>query len=337
MSGRSRFSVVVPVYGNEDSIAALVERLSALSARRDGELEAVFVVDGAVDDSLPMLRAALEESRLRAQLVVLSRNFGAFAAIRTGLALAEGDFLAVMAADLQEPSEIVETFFDALEAGECDIAIGQRVGREDPPFSSAVSRFYWWAYRRLVAHDVPPGGVDVFGCTRDVAQTIARFTESSTSLIGLVFWVGYRRKLFPYRRVARTSGRSRWTTRKRVRYLLDSVYAFTDLPILLLQGLGIIGFVGSTLVGIVVFCAWLAGSIRQPGYTPLMIAIVASTSLLLIGLGVVGSYVHRSYENSMARPISLVAERELYPRTGAPDGTRQEPHTVPVGDRAHDG
>lgn len=337
MSGQPRFSVVVPVYGNEDSVSALVERLSTMSARRDGELEAVFIVDGSVDDSLPLLRAALERSILHAQLVVLSRNFGAFAAIRTGLALAGGDFVAVMAADLQEPPEIVESFFDGLEMGDCDIAIGQRVGRDDPALSSAVSRSYWWAYRRLVTHDIPPGGVDIFGCTREVAQTIARFTESSTSLIGLVFWVGYRRKFYPYRRVARTHGRSRWTTTKRIRYLLDSVYAFTDLPILLLQGIGIMGFLGSSLVGIIVFCAWLAGSIRQPGYTPLMIAIVGSTSLLLLGLGVVGSYVHRSYENSMARPISLVAERELYPRTVVPGGTSQETLTVPIGDRARNG
>jgi glycosyltransferase involved in cell wall biosynthesis len=337
VGGRSRFSVVIPVYGNEDSVPALVHRLSALSARCGGELEAVFVLDGSVDDSLAVLRAALERSALNAQLVVLSRNFGAFAAIRTGLALAGGDFVAVMAADLQEPPEIVESFFDALETGECDIAIGQRVGRDDPPLSAAVSRLYWWAYRRLVAHDMPPGGVDVFGCTREVAQTLARFTESSTSLIGLVFWVGYRRKLYPYRRLARTHGHSRWTMRKRIRYLLDSIYAFTDLPILLLQGVGLVGVVGSFLVGIVVFGGWLVGSIRQPGYTPLMIALLASTSLLLLGLGVVGSYVHRSYENSMGRPISLVVERESYPRTADADDLSPEAPSAPVGDRPPDG
>jgi hypothetical protein len=164
----------------------------------------------------------------------------------------------------------------------------------------------------LINPDIPPGGVDVFGCTREVAAHISTFTETHTSLIGILFWIGYRRRLFPYVRQAREHGTSGWTTVNKIRYLFDSVYAFTDLPILLLQLIGVTGVILSMLVGLLIFVAWLMGGITQPGYTPIMIVILGSTSILLLGLGVVGSYVVRGYENSKRRPISIVASHERF-------------------------
>jgi len=199
-----------------------------------------------------------------------------------------------------------------LEAGECDIALGRRIGRNDPAVSSFASRAFWWLYRRTVNRDVPSGGVDVFGCTAEVAALISTLGETHTSLIGLLYWIGYRRKYFPYTRQARRHGKSGWTLGRKFHYLMDSIYAFTDLPILALQAIGLIGVVGSTLMGLIVFIAWLLGSIREPGYTPLMVVLLASTSAILLGLGVVGSYVARAYENSKVRPVSIVATREFF-------------------------
>ena len=313
-----RFSIVVPVYRNEGSIPTLVARIEAMSRARDGALEAVFVVDGSPDGSLAALRSALAQSTVDAQLLSLSRNFGSFSAVRAGLVVARGEMIAVMAADLQEPAEVVSEFFDALASGSCDIAIGQREGRADPTAAAAASRVYWAAYRRLVNPDIPPGGVDVFGCTREVADQIGRFNESQTSLIGILYWIGYRRRYFPYVRQAREHGSSAWTIGRKLRYLFDSIYAFTDLPILLLQVIGFFGFVGSIVLGLIIFVVWLMGGITQPGYTPIMIVILGSTSIILLGLGVVGSYVARGYENSKGRPISIVASHE---RFEGPDGT----------------
>ena len=307
-----RYSVIVPVYRNSESIPQLMDRLVGLPHARTGMMEAVFVVDGSPDDSLAKLRSALAASPLPAQLVSLSRNFGSFSAIRAGLMVARGSYLGVMAADLQEPPEILESFFDSLEGGHCDIALGQRSGRRDPAVSSFSARIFWAMYRRFVNRDVPSGGVDIFGCTKDVAQLISTFRETHTSLVGLLYWVGFRRMYFPYERQARQHGKSGWTLSKKFRYLFDSIYAFTDLPILLLQVIGLFGVIGSTLLGLVVFLGWLTGQIRQPGYTPLMIVILASTSAILLGLGVVGSYVARAYENSKGRPVSVVASHEFF-------------------------
>jgi glycosyltransferase involved in cell wall biosynthesis len=304
------YSIIVPVYRNRDSIPELVGRLHALDGRRSGRLEAVFVVDGSPDDSLQVIRETLRDIPQTAQLISLSRNFGSFPAIRAGLANARGRYLAVMAADLQEPPEIIDAFFDSLESGDCDIVVGERAGRSDPALSSMSSRIYWSAYRRFVNGDIPPGGVDIFGCTAEVAARISSLPEASTSLIGLLYWLGYRRRTIPYSRQPRRHGKSGWTFTRKVRYLLDSIYAFTDLPILVLQVVGLIGVVASTIVGLVVFLAWLLGRVQQPGYTPLMIVLLASTSAILFALGVVGSYAARAYENTKGRPISVIATHE---------------------------
>jgi hypothetical protein len=120
----------------------------------------------------------------------------------------------------------------------------------------------------------------------------------------------------PYHRAARVSGESGWTFGRKVRYLLDSIYAFTDLPITVLQVVGVLGMAASLAVGLLVLIGWLIGAVRQPGYTPLMIVILASTSAILLGLGIVGSYVWRAYENGKGRPVALVTSHDRFEPKG---------------------
>ncbi|WP_308281558.1 glycosyltransferase family 2 protein [Cellulomonas sp. PS-H5] len=306
------FSVVIPVYGNEATLGAVIERLEGVAGRLPGPLEAVFVVDGSPDGSLLVLERLLPEAKIAGQIVVHSRNFGSFPAIRTGLAAARGRYIGVMAADLQEPPELMEEFFDVLRSGDADIAIGRRESRADPAVSSFLSRAFWGSYRRLINPAIPRGGVDVFGCTREVAGHLLSLGEAHSSLVGLLYWVGFRRTEVPYSRVPRSEGRSGWTLRKRVRYMLDSVFSFTDIPISLLSTVGFLGAITTALVGVVVFISWLTGNIDEIGYTPLMLVMLFSTFVLLSGLGVVGSYVWRTYENSKSRPVSVAMSRQVY-------------------------
>ncbi|HZL04556.1 MAG TPA: glycosyltransferase, partial [Coriobacteriia bacterium] len=138
-----RYSVVIPVYGNEGSVEALLRRLEGLVPQLDGPMEAVFVVDGSPDNSLARLRELIPSATISTQLISHSRNFGSFAAIRTGIQAALGDYIGVMAADLQEPPELMVEFFRLLAADEADIAVGRREGRNDPAVSSFLSRVFW--------------------------------------------------------------------------------------------------------------------------------------------------------------------------------------------------
>lgn len=324
-----RYTVVVPVYGNRDTLPALVDRLVAMQGQLDGELETVFVVDGSPDDSAHVIHALLDEGRLCGQLIMHSRNFGSYAAIRTGLAAARGDYIAIMAADLQEPPELALRFFELLASETYDVAIGARTGRSDPACGSVMARTFWRGYRRFVMPEIPNGGVDIFACTRAVAGQLAGMQEANTSMVAQLFWLGYRRVEVPYVRLPRPSGRSQWSFRRKLRYMIDSVFAFTNLPITLLFLIGAVGLLASCVLGAVVTIAWMTGRIHVPGYTALTLLTLVVWTSLLTGMGVVGSYVWRTYENSKGRPFAVTRSHELFARADA------HPSVTPAAVRTH--
>lgn len=307
-----RRSLIVPVYRNESSLPALLDAVRVLAAQSPQGLELVIVVDGSPDGSLALLECELPRCPFPSQLISHARNFGSYAAIRTGMRHARGEMLAVMAADLQEPPELMLEFWRILEADAADVVLGARERRDDPWSQRLLSELFWAAYRRLVQPDLPPGGVDVFGCNRRFAQELLALEEARSSMIGQIFWLGFRRQVVPYHRRARHSGRSAWSFRRKLDYLLDSVYAFTDLPLRLLTAVGVLGVGLAIVAGGVVLIGRLLGWITVPGYTPIVLAICFFGSLNLIGLGVVGSYLTRAYENSKRRPLALVERARCF-------------------------
>jgi glycosyltransferase involved in cell wall biosynthesis len=303
-------SLVIPVYKNEANIAALLSALAELSAGIE-RLEVVFVIDGSPDRSGQLLADGLAEASYAWQLAELSRNFGSFAAIRQGLGLARGEYVAVMAADLQEPPELVRRFFAELAGGEVDVVVGVRSTRDDPAVSSLSSRLFWALYRRLVMPQVPEGGVDVFACNAAFRKALLSLEERESFLIGQLFWIGFRRREIAYERRGRDAGKSAWTLRKKFIYMLDGVFAFSALPISLLLWIGVLGTIVSTVSIVVVILSWMARAIVVPGYAPIMLAIMFFGSLTTLGLGTLGGYVWRIAENGRRRPLSLVMSHRM--------------------------
>jgi len=303
------YSVIIPVYKNEESIPRLIATLTEMNNALDKQLEVVFVVDGSPDKSFELLKSRLPEIEMPTQLIAHARNFGSFPAIRTGLAAATGQYFGVMAADLQEPPELLVEFFKTLSADECDVAIGTRSGRNDPFLSRVASGTFWSLYKKLVVKDMPAGGVDVFGCNDLFRQELLKLGESRSSLIALIFWLGFRRKLISYERVLRKEGRSAWTLSKKIDYMMDSIFAFTDYPIRLLMKIGAIGSCLSVMLAVVIATARILGYIEVPGYAATILAVLILGAMNLFGLGLVGTYAWRSYENSKQRPLAVVALR----------------------------
>jgi glycosyltransferase involved in cell wall biosynthesis len=174
-------AVIVPVYRNEADIGDLLARLADLHARVPGGIEAVLVVDGSPDACHALLAAALPRMPFASRLILLSRNFGSFAAVREGLRVAGGRFFAVMSADLQEDASVAVAFLDALRNDEADVVLGVRESRADPWTDRIASRAFWGAYRMFIQRDLPPGGVDVFGCNAAFRDHLVALTESYSS------------------------------------------------------------------------------------------------------------------------------------------------------------
>ena len=212
------YSLVIPVYRNEDTLPLLLEELEGVDAELDRNLEVVFVVDGSPDGSLELLRESLPKCTFSSRLITLSRTFGSFEAVRAGLAEAEGPYFAILSADLQEPPGLAPEFFHALEREPVDVVIGIRSKRDDPLLSRGSAAVFWRLFRFFVQDEIPPGGVDVFGCNRAVRDQLLALEERNTSLVSQLFWLGFRRKLIPYPRNPRMHGESDWTWRMKLRY-----------------------------------------------------------------------------------------------------------------------
>lgn len=328
MADPGSFSLVIPIYRNRDSLERLLDVLVGLGAQLAEEpdiglvLEVVFVVDGSPDDSFDFLAKRAPSLPFRSVLVGHSRNFGSFAAIRTGLGAASGTYFGVMAADLQEPPSLIVDFARLLATGECDIAVGRRRHRHDPLLARTSGRVFWGLYRRLISPEMPDGGVDVFACNRAFRDNLLELGESRSSLVGLAFWLGFRRREVPYDRLERLEGRSAWTWGKKVHYMLDSIFAFTDYPVRFLLAIGAVGTVLSLVVGATVAAARLLHLITVPGYTALMLVALTYGALNLLALGAVGEYAWRAYENTKGRPQAVVA------RTLVNRGPRDRPTTA---------
>jgi glycosyltransferase involved in cell wall biosynthesis len=311
-----KHSLIIPVFRNEENIPDLLQALQELGQSVPG-LEVVFVIDGSPDNSAAVLAQGLTEAHYAWQLIELSRNFGSFAAIRQGLALASGRYFAVMAADLQEPPDLIEKFFLELDNDSVDLVVGVRTSRADPPISKLFSRFYWHLYRTFVMNDIPAGGVDVFGCNLAFREALLSLEERSSFLIGQLFWLGFRRQEIAYERRARTVGVSAWKFQRRFRYMLDNVFAFSDLPINLLLWFGVLGTIVAGTCTVIITSAWILGFIAVRGYMPIMLAIIFFGSLLILGQGIIGCYIWRVAENTKKRPLSIVLSHRRGPSVAA--------------------
>lgn len=306
-------SLVIPVYRNEENLDSLLRELQSLKLRLLDVLEVVFVVDGSPDRSLEILRERLPNVALKSKLLSLSRNFGSFSAVLAGLAAGTGDYFAVLAADLQEPPELVLQFHEVLHNGAADIVFGCRTKRSDPWLSELSSSLFWVIYRRFAVKEMPRGGVDVFACSRIVRDQLLQFREMNANLIALLFWMGFRRQYIGYERAPRTAGKSAWTFAKKMEYCLNSVFSFTDVPIRFLLFSGAVGSSVSIVASVFVLIAKLTGKVRVPGYTITALFILFFGGLITLGLGTLGEYLWLSLQNARGRPHYLIATSEYFP------------------------
>jgi glycosyltransferase involved in cell wall biosynthesis len=298
-------SIVVPVYKNEGSIEHLLNRISEISGAVTGSVEAVFVVDGSPDKSLEVLRSSLPRDGFDAKVLLLSRNFGAFSAIRAGLREARGEATVVMAADLQEPTSLILDMLGIVQRDEADVAVGVRQSRKDGVVSRTLSAVFWKVFNRVSSLELPRGGVDIFALSRSARETLNSFEESSTSLIGLIYWMGFRRQEVPYHRVERQVGKSSWSLQKRINYAKDSITAFSEFPLSVFLWSGVIGAVVSLVFALIGAFQYMFTSDHQSQREITAIGLLFVASYLMAGLGIIGTYLWRLAENVRNRPDSI--------------------------------
>lgn len=310
---KTKYSLIIPVYKNAGSVPVLLQDLNKLNQHFKSYLEVVFVVDGSPDQSWATLKRLLPGQHFPSKLILLSRNFGSFAAIKTGLAAGSGAYFAIMAADLQEPISLAKKFFKTLEFKPVDVAIGVREKRYDGTLSLLSANIFWFLYRRFIQKEMPIGGIDIFGCNLTVRDLLLKLPESNSSLVGLLLWLGFRRSFVPYTRKRRHWGKSGWTLSRKIRYVLDSALAFSDLPIYAFFTLGVFGILTALILASAVIFAKITGNTSIPGYTATISIMAFFSGIHFLGLGILGSYIWRTFENTKNRPAAIIMSQHSYP------------------------
>jgi dolichol-phosphate mannosyltransferase len=300
-----RHSVVVPVYNEQEVLPEFYARLRGVLDGLDDPSEVVFVNDGSTDASAELLKG-YQAADKRLRVISLSRNFGHQAAITAGLRYAQGDQVAVLDGDLQDPPELLPRFFAALEAG-VDVAFGIRRERKEGPAKRLAYFLFYRIWRAVAEVDVPLDSGDFCAMSRRVVDHLNRLPESDRFVRGLRAWLGFRQVGIPYEREPRRAGVPKYTWPKLVKLSVDGLLSFSTAPLRLIAGIGLVMSLAS-FVGILVVIYRYLFTPYVPGYTSLAVLVLFIGGIQLFTLGLIGEYVGRISHQVKARPVFVVEE-----------------------------
>lgn len=302
-----KVSIIVPIYYNELNIPHLYEQMNEkILSRTDFEAEIVCVDDGSKDGSYKAL-LELREKDNRFKVVKLSRNFGSHTAILAGFAHATGDCMTMVAADLQEPLEIIIEMYEKWKQGK-KVVIAVRKDREDGFFQKLFSNTYYSLMQKYALKDMPSGGFDCFFIDKKVRDVLVSMNEKNSSIVGQVLWAGFEMDKIYYVRKKREIGESKWTLSKKIKLFIDSFMAFSYVPIRFISTLGIfISIVGFILAVFLIVNKFMF-NVPVQGWTTMMITLLMLSGIQMLTLGVIGEYLWRNFDESRGRPTYIVEE-----------------------------
>jgi len=310
-SNEMKLSMVIPVYFNEENLRPLYQDIKEkIIDVVDYDYEIVMVNDGSKDDSYAVMQELAEKDR-HIKIVSLSKNFGSHAAILCGLAKCTGDCAVVKAADLQEPTELVLEMVDRWKGGS-NVVLAVREGREESKKQTLFANLYYTLVRKSALPSMPKGGFDVYLLDRKVIDVLMALDERNSALTGQILWSGFRTEQVYYTRLAREIGTSRWTLKKKIRLVSDTLYSFSTLPIKIVTAVGILSFVCSLIWALCVVVFRIAGMIEVSGWTTLFVFNLFSFGVMMLTMGIIGEYLWRTFDASRNRPPYIV-EDENYP------------------------
>lgn len=300
-----KVSIVVPVYYNDANLYPLYDDLKAkVLDVAEFESEIIFVDDGSRDGSWSViLDLCARDARIKGYR--LSRNFGSHAAILCGLSKATGDCAVVKAADLQEPSEIILEMYEMWKRGN-NVVLAVREGRSDGSF---FTKLYYSITKKFALPTMPAEGFDVYLVDRKVIDVLDKMDERNSALTGQLLWSGFKTEKVFYTRLERTAGKSRWTLKKKLRLVTDTLFSFSSVPITFVSCVGALCCLGSVAWAIYVLVSKLLGAIPVEGYTTLFIFQLFSFGITMITLGILGGYLWRAFDASRERPVYIVEDR----------------------------
>jgi polyisoprenyl-phosphate glycosyltransferase len=298
-------SVVVPVHNEEAGLLELRRRVTAALADIAGGYEVLLVDDGSKDQSARLIEewAALDD---RVILIQLSRNFGMEIAMTAGLDHARGRYVAIMHADLQDPPELIPDMLALARRENADVVFARRIGRDESRLKHTLAGVFYSLMSRLARVPTQGQAGDFRLMSRRVAETIRRMDERRRFLRGMVDWVGFKQVAIEYRRAGRTTGRGA-SYPALFRLAFEAIVSFSDVPLKLATYLGTVIALASGIGALAILALTAAGALAPSVEIWILAAVLFFAGAQLITIGILGRYLARVHEQTLHRPLYLVA------------------------------
>ena len=302
-------SFVIPAYNEAQNLPVLHERITAIDWAALGFEIEIIIVDDHSTDGTPALLTGIRERDPRVKWLRFSRNFGSHVALAAGIEHARGDVISLLAADLQDPPEIVPALLERWQAGGL-IIWAARDKVEGVSFSNRIfSRLYYRMMRWFALPQMPKEGADFLIFDRCVANALNQARERNTSILALIQWLGFQQEFVPYTKQSRATGRSKWTLSKKIKLVIDSLVGFSYAPIRLMSGLGVSIAMLGLLYAAILFVLRFVYLKPVEGWTSLICVVLVTSGIQLLMLGVLGEYLWRNFDETRGRPRYIVESR----------------------------
>lgn len=304
-----KLSIIIPCYYNEQNIPItsreLIENEKNFPA--DVTFEYIMVDDGSKDNTLSELRKFKEQYPQKVKIVKLSGNFGSYNAILAGMEHATGDCTVMIAADLQDPPELMATMYDYWLKG-LKLVVANRNEREDSFLARSFANQYQKLIRKYALANLPKGGFDYCLFDKQLREQVVNMKENNTNSLYLLMWLKYDYVAIPYTRRKREVGKSRWTLKKKIKLFIDSFVSFSYAPLRMITTTGLVLGLISFAYAFYVLFARFSGWIEVEGWTTMMVVFLLVSSFQMTAIGIIGEYLWRNLEASRKRPAYIVDE-----------------------------
>lgn len=304
-------TIIVPCYNEEESLPLFYEEITKVAKEmKQVKFELLFINDGSKDKTLSILRK-ISESDNRVRYVSFSRNFGKEAAMYAGFEEANGDYVAVMDADLQDPPSLLPQMYQIIKDEEYDCVATRRITRTgEPPIRSFFARIFYKLINKISKTDIVDGARDYRLMTRQMVDSILSMKEYNRFSKGIFGWIGFNTKWLAYENIERIAGETKWSFWKLFLYSLEGIVAFSTLPLTIASIFGILFCFIAFIMIIVIIIRTLAFGDSTSGWPSLVCIIFLVSGIQLFCIGIIGQYLSKTYLETKKRPIYIVKETE---------------------------
>ena len=306
---KEKISVIVSCYNEQESIPYFYEEITKISKKmKDLDFEYLFVNDGSKDNTLKIVKELAEKDD-RVKYVSFSRNFGKEAAMYAGLKYADGDYITLMDADLQDPPALLPEMYRLIKEEGYDSVGTRRVTRKgEPPIRSFFARCFYKLINKMSKVEMVDGARDYRLMTRQVVDSITSLEEYNRYSKGLFSFVGYNTKWLEYENIERVAGETKWSFWKLFKYAIEGIVAFTTVPLSMASIFGILFCFLALVAIILIIIRTCCFGDPVAGWPSLVCIILMVSGVQLLCLGIMGQYLAKIYLETKKRPVYIVKE-----------------------------